>query len=143
LFFCKTAVRHPAHPWPGRHWPAPGRCAVFETQPVGSQRSRVHLNSHCRLLSAADGDQSHARQLRDDFLRQGRVSARSSTLDSGRVSEVMASVRIGASGRIHLAIDGRIWQIGGEIGSEPALIAACHLLFFDVNILGQGLNCSV
>ena len=45
---------------------------IFQIDAVGRERSRVCLDTHRRLLSAADADQAHAAELRD-LRRQPRV----------------------------------------------------------------------
>ena len=77
------------------------RAQIFKAQAIRRQRRRVGLNPNRRLLSAADGDQSHARQAAKSSAR-ARVSARSSTFESGSVSEVRASVRMGESAGLTL-----------------------------------------
>ena len=68
---------------------------VFEVQAVGCERGRIRADANGRLLASGERHQPDAGQLRDFGAR--RVSARSWTVDSGSVSDVSASVRIGAS----------------------------------------------
>ena len=62
------------------------------------------------------------------------VSAASSILSSGSESEVSASVMIGRVGRVHLAVDGRIGQVGGQkaVGRVDGRL---HLLLGHVDVL--------
>ena len=108
---------------------------VFQTQPVRSQRGRVHLNPHRGLLSAADRDQPHARQLRY-LLRQRGV---------GEILHLRQRKRIRRHGqrqnrrvrRIHLVINRRIRQIGWQVG-RAGVDGGLHLLLFHVDVLVEG-----
>ena len=70
--WCRTGAARPACLWPDRRWLPERGAQVFQAQAIRGQRGRVGLNAHRRLLSAADGNQTHAGELRN-FLRQGGV----------------------------------------------------------------------
>ena len=77
------------------------RAQVLEAQAVGGKRRGVGLDAHGRLLPAADADQPDAR-------RAAKSSAPTACRRgpgpwaSGKVAEVKASVRIGASAGLTL-----------------------------------------
>ncbi len=79
---------------------AMARAQVLQGQAVGRQGGGVGLNPHRRPLPAADADQPTPGSW--EIFWASRVSARSSTLGRGRVLEVRARVRMGASAGLTL-----------------------------------------
>ena len=74
---------------------------IFEAQSVRCERCRIRLDANRRLLPAADGDQTRRPEAAKSFARAScRQDLRPSV--SGSVSEVSASVRIGASAGLTL-----------------------------------------
>ena len=116
-----------------------GRCDraadVFEADPIGGESRRIGLHPHGWTLAAADADQAHARQLRD-LLRQSGVreifNAGQRQRLGGQRQRQHRRVR-----RIHLAVDGRIGQILGQV-AEGRVDRRLHFLLGDVQVQGEG-----
>jgi hypothetical protein len=89
-------------------------------RPPGSGRRRpgrgVRLDPHRRLLAAADAHQADARQAARSSGRQARVGQVLHLGAAAGSSEVSARVRMGV-GRIGLAVDRRIGQVGRQVGA--------------------------
>ena len=71
------------------------RPQIFQAHAVGGQRRGIRPDPHRRLLSAADETSPTPGSW--EIFCASAVSARSSTFESGNVSEVSASVRMGES----------------------------------------------
>ena len=113
---------------------ADDRAQLLQAHAVGSQRRRVGHDAHGGLLSAADADQPHARQLRN-LLREGRVGQ---ILDLGQRHAVRGhgqreNRRVGG---IDLAVNRRRGQIVGQI-SLRRIDRGLHFLLGHVNVLFQ------
>ncbi len=72
------------------------RAQRLQAQAVGRERGGIRLHPHGRTLPAADAHQAHAFELRNS-LRHARFRQLFDLAAAARSSDVMASVRIGAS----------------------------------------------
>ena len=91
-----------------------GECGaqVFKAEVVGGKLRGIGLHADRRLLAAGNGDQADARDLGDLL---GKVGV-------GGVFDLVQGQRIGGErqghdgrvGRVHLAVDGWIGQVGGQ-----------------------------
>ena len=87
---------------------------VLHPQSEGGERGRVHLNANRGLLATADADEADAGELRD-LLGEPRV---------GKVLDLGKRERLGCERerqdrrvrRVDLAVDGRVRQVGREVG---------------------------
>ena len=78
------------------------RAQIVDVEAVGGERLQIGLDAHGRALSAIDGDEADAGELRN-LLRDARVGEVFDLRISGIAFDVMASVRTGASAGLTLA----------------------------------------
>ncbi len=111
-----------------------GRAQIFQAQVVGGQLRGIGLDAHRGLLSAGNGNQSHAGDL-GDLLRQVGVGSVFDLVQRQRVG-VERQGHDGRVGGVDLAVDGRIGQIGGQkaVGRVDGRL---HLLLGHVDVFVQ------
>src|SRR5581483_6332593 len=112
-----------------------GGAQIFEVQAVGREGSGIGLDAHGRLLSAHNGDEAHAADLRN-LLREPGVGQ---ILDLGKWNRV-GGQRHGHDrrvGRIGFAVNGRGRQVGRQI-SLRGIDGGLHLLLGDVDVQVKG-----
>ena len=104
---------------------------VFKIDAVGSERRGVGLDADGRLLSAADGDQADAAELRN----LGSEAGVDQVFDP-RERHGVGSEREGKDGRIRgigFAVDGRHGKVGGQVALR-GVDGGLHFLLGDVDV---------
>ncbi len=108
---------------------------VFKAEVVSGELRGIGLDAHGGLLAAGDGDQADAGDLRN-LLREVGV---------GGVLDLVQRQRVGGErqrhdrrvGGVHLAVDGRVGQVGGQeaVGRVDGRL---HFLLGHVDVLRRG-----
>ncbi len=107
---------------------------ILEAQSVRGQSSGIGLHTHGGLLSAADGDETDTRQLRD-LLREGRVGQ---VLDFTQRERARSETEgeDGGVGRVGLAVDRRFGKVAGQ-EAGGGVDRRLHFLLGNVDVLSQ------
>ncbi len=110
------------------------RAQILQAQPVRRERRRIRAHPHRRFLPAANRHQAHARKLRN-LLREIGIRV---------VLDLCKRQRIGRQRqrqnrrvrRIHLAVDGRVWQVSRQI-RRRRIDGRLHFLLGHVDVFLQ------